>query len=48
MQPLISVQNLSVSFRMSKTETVEAVRGVSFDIVVVETYEHFHVVMGTL
>ncbi len=32
MQPLISVQNLSVSFRMSKTETVEAVRGVSFDI----------------
>ena len=32
MNPLISVQNLHVSFRMSKTETVEAVRGVSFDI----------------
>jgi len=32
MNPLVSVQNLHVSFRMSKTETVEAVRGVSFDI----------------
>ncbi len=32
MNPLISVQDLHVSFRMSKTETVEAVRGVSFDI----------------
>ncbi len=32
MSPLISVQDLHVSFRMSKTETVEAVRGVSFDI----------------
>ena len=32
MKPLISVQDLHVSFRMSKTETVEAVRGVSFDI----------------
>ena len=32
MQPLISVQDLSVSFRMSKTETVDAVRGVSFDV----------------
>ena len=32
MNTLISVQDLSVSFRMSKTETVEAVRGVSFDI----------------
>ena len=29
---LISVQNLQVSFRMSKTETVQAVKGVSFDI----------------
>ena len=32
MSNLISVQNLRVAFRMSKTETVEAVRGVSFDI----------------
>ncbi len=32
MKPLISVQDLRVSFRMSKTETVEAVKGVSFDI----------------
>ena len=32
MSNLISVQDLSVSFRMGKTETVEAVRGVSFDI----------------
>jgi peptide/nickel transport system ATP-binding protein len=32
MNPLISVQDLHVSFRMSKTDTVEAVRGVSFDI----------------
>ena len=32
MNPLISVQDLHVSFRMSKTETVEAVKGVSFDI----------------
>ncbi len=32
MNPLISVQDLHVSFRMSKTEMVEAVRGVSFDI----------------
>jgi peptide/nickel transport system ATP-binding protein len=29
---LISVQDLRVSFRMSKTHTVEAVKGVSFDI----------------
>nr|MDP2190459.1 dipeptide ABC transporter ATP-binding protein [Rhodoferax sp.] len=32
MSPLISVQDLRVSFRMSKTDTTEAVRGVSFDI----------------
>jgi peptide/nickel transport system ATP-binding protein len=32
MTNLISVQDLRVSFRMSKTETVEAVKGVSFDI----------------
>ncbi len=32
MNTLISVQNLRVSFRMSKTSTVEAVNGVSFDI----------------
>ena len=32
MKPLISVQNLGVSFHMSKTETVDAVKGVSFDI----------------
>jgi len=32
MKPLISVQDLHVAFRMSKTETVTAVRGVSFDI----------------
>ena len=32
MNTLISVQDLRVSFRMSKTETTEAVRGVSFDI----------------
>ena len=32
MNPLISVQDLHVSFRMRKTDTVEAVRGVSFDI----------------
>ncbi len=32
MTPLISVQDLRVSFRMSKTQTVEAVTGVSFDI----------------
>jgi len=32
MSTLISVQDLSVSFRMGKTETVAAVRGVSFDI----------------
>jgi peptide/nickel transport system ATP-binding protein len=32
MNPLISVQDLRVSFRMTKTDTVEAVRGVSFDI----------------
>ncbi len=32
MQALVSVQDLSVSFRMSKTSTVEAVKGVSFDI----------------
>ena len=32
MNTLISVQDLSVSFRMSKTETVDAVKGVSFDI----------------
>jgi peptide/nickel transport system ATP-binding protein len=32
MNPLISVQDLWVSFHMSKTETVEAVKGVSFDI----------------
>ncbi len=32
MTNLISVQNLQVSFRMSKTETAQAVKGVSFDI----------------
>jgi len=32
MNNLISVQDLRVSFRMSKTSTVEAVKGVSFDI----------------
>jgi peptide/nickel transport system ATP-binding protein len=32
MNTLISVQDLRVSFRMSRTETVEAVKGVSFDI----------------
>ncbi len=32
MKHLISVQNLRVSFRMSKTTSVEAVKGVSFDI----------------
>ncbi|MDP2371461.1 ABC transporter ATP-binding protein [Rhodoferax sp.] len=32
MTNLISVQDLQVSFRMSKTETVEAVKGVSFEI----------------
>ncbi len=32
MKHLISVQNLRVSFRMSKTDTVEAVKDVSFDI----------------
>jgi len=32
MNNLISVQDLRVSFRMSKSHTVEAVRGVSFDI----------------
>ena len=32
MNPLISVHDLRVSFRMTKTDTVEAVRGVSFDI----------------
>ena len=32
MTNLISVQDLRVSFRMSKTQTVEAVKGVSFDI----------------
>ncbi len=32
MNNLISVQNLHVSFRMSKTETAQAVKGVSFDI----------------
>ncbi len=32
MNNLISVQDLRVSFRMSKTQTVEAVKGVSFDI----------------
>ncbi|MEI8030889.1 MAG: dipeptide ABC transporter ATP-binding protein [Comamonadaceae bacterium] len=32
MKPLISVQDLGVSFHMSKTETVDAVKGVSFDI----------------
>ena len=30
--PLISVQDLRVSFRMSKTHTADAVKGVSFDI----------------
>ena len=30
--PLISVQDLRVSFRMGKTDTVEAVKGVSFDV----------------
>lgn len=32
MNPLISVQDLRVAFRISKTQTVEAVKGVSFDI----------------
>ena len=32
MNNLISVQDLRVSFRMSKSQTVEAVKGVSFDI----------------
>ena len=32
MTPLISVQDLRVAFRMSKTDTVPAVNGVSFDI----------------
>ncbi|OYU45398.1 MAG: ABC transporter ATP-binding protein, partial [Burkholderiales bacterium PBB4] len=32
MTNLISVQDLRVSFRMSKTHTAEAVKGVSFDI----------------
>ena len=32
MNTLISVQDLRVSFRMSKTHTAEAVKGVSFDI----------------
>lgn len=32
MNQLISVQDLRVSFRMSKSHTVEAVKGVSFDI----------------
>jgi len=31
-QPLVSVQNLKVSFQISKTEQARAVRGVSFDI----------------
>ena len=37
MTNLISVQDLRVSFRMSKTLTVEAVKGVSFDIPVNST-----------
>ena len=37
MTNLISVQDLRVSFRMSKTNTVEAVKGVSFDIPVNST-----------
>ena len=37
MSNLISVQDLRVSFRMSKTRTVEAVKGVSFDIPVNST-----------
>ena len=32
MNPLISVRDLRVSFRLSKTEIAEAVRGVSFDV----------------
>ena len=32
LNPLISVQDLRVSFRMGKTDTVEAVKGVSFDV----------------
>ena len=32
MTPLISVQNLSVSFHLGKSHTVEAVRDVSFDV----------------
>ena len=32
MNTLISVQDLRVSFRMSKTHTAEADKGVSFDI----------------
>ena len=30
--PLISVRDLNVSFRMSKTDTAQAVKGVSFDV----------------
>lgn len=37
MSNLISVQDLRVSFRMSKTDTAEAVKGVSFDIPVNST-----------
>ena len=32
MNPLISVQDLRVAFRIGKTETAEAVKGISFDI----------------
>jgi ABC-type dipeptide/oligopeptide/nickel transport system ATPase component len=37
MNNLISVQDLRVAFRMGKTRTVEAVKGVSFDIPVNST-----------
>lgn len=30
--PLLSVQNLRVSFRTDKTHSIEAVKGISFDI----------------
>ncbi|MBX9869947.1 MAG: ATP-binding cassette domain-containing protein, partial [Burkholderiaceae bacterium] len=30
--PLLRVENLSVSFRINKKETVETVKGISFDI----------------
>ena len=32
MEPLVSVRNLRVSFRLDKHTTFEAVKGISFDI----------------